>query len=143
MKKPMIDECPCCGLANDGGANVEALCEDMMRIEGGDLVDCTLRWRCRQCGCTWTHGQYEKAENRPHGATHAMRAVGRVPLSDCTKCVHEGDCEWPEAACNYQTKPFAPSNGEVTAYMALRVTNIETATPDLIAAHTVLVEGAG
>ena len=60
MKKPMINECPCCGvdieINIDAMRTVEPICKSAVNVNG-KLIRYDLHWRCLICCCEWLDGQ--------------------------------------------------------------------------------------
>ena len=64
MKRPLIKECPCCGVAVFAagiGRTVEPVCYQE-HMDNGALAIYELRWKCQVCGCSWKHGQFKVDE---------------------------------------------------------------------------------
>jgi len=66
MKRPKINECPCCGMVLVtvdetimGVGTVQPNSKCMLGDEG-ELITHILSWSCNVCGCTWKHGQFEQ-----------------------------------------------------------------------------------
>ena len=80
MKVPKIRNCPCCDVSlvskipslnaamqtvatitEINAIMVEPVCQYTLKANGG--VDTwILFWKCKQCGCLWQHGQFDKEE---------------------------------------------------------------------------------
>lgn len=65
MRKPEIENCPCCGAKiriTDDVATISSWTVEPKCIHVTDasvvMIDCVLIWRCRICGCEWRHGQF-------------------------------------------------------------------------------------
>ncbi len=64
MKKPMVDECPCCGVQLHTTRNTHV--GDVGRVEPFAnnhktyIYKNVLHWRCTRCGAEWRHGEYSE-----------------------------------------------------------------------------------
>lgn len=58
MKKPVIKNCPCCGVElrviGSPISTVEPICKDQLHSVTGSLITFILSWRCMVCGCEFT-----------------------------------------------------------------------------------------
>lgn len=71
-KQPDVKECPCCGMQcqfkryentalEQTVWNVRPICSQA-HFDSGELAHCKLIWECKTCGCSWLHGQFDKAK---------------------------------------------------------------------------------